>query len=86
MANLPKGKKNQKARMYVYEEKNTLLTRGKRKNQFGIRGGDGRMGYVSDAEKVLNIVVKWVRNNGTAADIFNTLREINVKNGYGTGK
>ncbi len=37
-AYLPKGERNKKARDYIYEEKNTFLTRGHRKNNDGIRG------------------------------------------------
>lgn len=80
---LPAGKENKKARGYIYEEKNTFLTRGKRKSKFGIRGADGRMGYISDAEEVLNLVAKWVVAKGTMMELFNSFREMNVNRGYG---
>ncbi len=83
---LPKGKENKKARSYVYEEKNVFLTRGKRINKTGLRGADGRMGYMTDAEEALGIVMKWVRTNGTMVDLFNHFRKINIKKGYGTRK
>lgn len=83
---LPKGKENKKARSYVYEEKNVFLTRGKRINKAGLRGADGRMGYMTDAEEALGVVMKWVRTNGTMVDLFNHFRKINIKKGYGTRK
>lgn len=83
---LPKGKENKKARSYVYEEKNVFLTRGKRINKAGFRGADGRMGYMTDAEEALSIVMKWVRSNGTMVDLFNQFRKVNIKKGYGVRK
>ncbi len=83
---LPRGKENKKARSYVYEEKNVFLTRGKRINKAGYRGADGRMGYTLDAEEALNIVMKWVRANGTMVGLFNGFRKINIKKGYGVRK
>jgi hypothetical protein len=84
--NLPEGKAYAKARSYIYEEKNTYLTRGHRKNPDGIRGADSRMGHLSEAETMLNIVIKWVRRNGTAPELYNTIREMNIKRGYGKPK
>ncbi|MDN3588044.1 hypothetical protein QWY86_15280 [Pedobacter aquatilis] len=83
ISNLPKGKENKLARNYIYEEKNTYLTRGKRKNKFGIRGADGRMGYISDAEEMLQLIMDWIFTNGTMVDLYNKLREINILKGYG---
>lgn len=81
---LPKGKENKKARDYIYEEKNVYLTRGKRKNQFGIRGADGRMGYSTDGEEVLKIVIDWVFSQDTPVNLYTKMRDINIKKGYGT--
>jgi len=81
---LPKGKQNKPARDYIYEEKNTYLTRGKRINRAGIRGADGRMGYTVDAEEMLKIIMDWIMSNGTMVDLYNNLRELNVSKGYGT--
>ena len=47
------GKKYKAARDFIFEEKNTFLTRGHIKNKFGIRGADSRMGYKEDCEKML---------------------------------
>lgn len=80
---LPKGKENKKARAYIYEEKNTLLTRGKRLSKTGIRGADSRMAYTIDIEEVLNIISSWIVNRGTMIELFNTLRDLNISKGHG---
>ncbi|NRF37445.1 hypothetical protein [Pedobacter foliorum] len=84
VGHLPKGKQHEKSRKYIYEEKNTYLTRGKRINEKGIRGADGRMGYITDAEEMLQLVMDWIMQNGTMVELYNTLRDLNVKKGYGT--
>ncbi|WP_454803731.1 hypothetical protein [Mucilaginibacter phyllosphaerae] len=81
---LPTGKKNKVARDYIYEEKNTYLSRGKRINKSGIRGADGRMGYIVDADEIFKIVMDWIIANGSMVDLFNSLRDLNVAKGYGT--
>lgn len=86
IANLPKGKEHKKSRTYIYEEKNTFLTRGKRINEKGIRGGDGRMGYIIDAEEMLQIVMDWIMQNGSMVELYNTLRDLNVQRGHGTSR
>lgn len=82
-AHLPRGKENKTARDYIYEEKNTYLTRGKRINRAGIRGADGRMGYITDAEEMLTIIMEWIMSNSTMVDLYNNLRELNISKGYG---
>lgn len=81
---LPSGKQNKVARDYIYEEKNTYLSRGKRINKAGIRGADGRMGYLADADEIFNIVMDWILANGTMVDLYTRLRELNISKGYGT--
>jgi hypothetical protein len=81
---LPAGKHNKEARDYIYEEKNTYLSRGKRINKAGIRGADGRMGYIVDADEIFQIVMDWIIANGSMVDLFNRLRDLNVSKGYGT--
>lgn len=81
---LPEGKKNYVARNYIYEEKNVYLTRDKRINKAGIRGADGRMGYVADADEILNLIINWVVKKGLMVDLFTTLRDLNASKGYGT--
>lgn len=79
---LPKGTQNKTARNYIYEEKNVYLTRGKRINKAGIRGADGRMSYISDADEILQVIINWIVTNGSMVQLFNTLRDLNVSKGY----
>ena len=83
---LLKGKANKPARDLIFEEKNVYLTRGKRKDKKGIRGADGRMGYISDAEDILKVVMDWILKNGSMVELYNTLRDQNVEKGYGAPK
>ena len=79
---LPKGDSNKKARYYIYEEKNTFLTRGHRINRYGIRGADSRMGYLSDAEAVLDLITNWIIQAGSMVELYTTIRDLNVERGY----
>lgn len=79
----PKGLSNKKARDYVYEEINTFLTMGYRKNEKGIRGADGRMAYIPNLHELINIVIEWIGANGTMIDIYTKIRDRNVELGYG---
>jgi hypothetical protein len=81
---LPKGPSNKAARDFIYEEKNTYLTRGKRIRKDGTRGGDGRMTYNTDADEMLQIIMEWIMENSTMVDLFNKLRDLNISKGYGT--
>ncbi|MDB5131670.1 MAG: hypothetical protein JWR02_1419 [Mucilaginibacter sp.] len=81
---LPKGKQNKVARDYIYEEKNTYLSRGKRINKAGIRGADGRMGYLADADEIFSIIMDWIITNGSMVDLYNKIRDLNMSKGYGT--
>ena len=58
---LPKGKRNEEARRIIYDEKNILINRGAKKDEKGIRGSDGRMAYVDDLEKAIQIVAEWIQ-------------------------
>ncbi len=80
---LPKGKDFKKSRDFIYEEKNVYLSRGHRIDKLGIRGADGRMGYISDADEILRIIMDWILTNGTMVELYNTLRDLNIKKGYG---
>jgi hypothetical protein len=84
LTHLPQGKQNKVARDYIYEEKNTYLSRGKRINKAGIRGADGRMGYLVDADQIFKIVMEWIIANGSMVDLYNQLRTLNIDKGYGT--
>jgi hypothetical protein len=80
---LPKGRQYAKARSYIREEKNVFLTRGKRIDENGLRHQDSRMGYVDDGEQMLKIIADWVLHNRGMVELYNTLRDLNVKMGYG---
>ncbi|HCK24196.1 MAG TPA: hypothetical protein DHW31_05300 [Bacteroides graminisolvens] len=80
---LPKGPQNKLARDLIYEEKNTFLTRGHRKNANGIRGADGRMSYIADIRDLINIIVEWVASRGTMFELYSKLRTVNIEKGYG---
>lgn len=83
LKHLPEGKEYKKARNYIYEEKNTYLTRGHRIDEKGIRGADSRMGYIEDAEKILELITNWVIKKGSMVDLYSTIRDLNVQFGYG---
>lgn len=83
---LPKGDKYKVARDLIYEEKNTFLTRGHRKNEKGIRGADGRMSYIADINELINIVTEWISNKGTMFDLYTQIRDLNIAKGYGSGE
>lgn len=83
LKHLPEGKSYKKARDYIYEEKNTYLTRGHRIDEKGIRGADSRMGHIEDAEKILELITNWILKKGSMVDLYSTLRDLNVKLGYG---
>ena len=82
--NLPKGEEFKQVRDYIYEEKNTFLTRGHRIQKDGRRGADGRMSYIPDINEIINIVSSWVVRRGTLFDLYASLRELNISKGYGT--
>jgi len=81
--NLPKGKENESIRRIVYDEKNILINRGAKKNEKGIRGSDGRMAYIEDLEKAIQIVANWITKKGSPADLFMAFWDANEELGYG---
>lgn len=83
LKHLPEGKQYKAARDFIFEEKNTFLTRGHRKNEFGIRGADSRMGYKEDGEKMLEIIIDWILKKGDMYSLYSILRELNISKGYG---
>lgn len=83
---LPKGEENKQVRDFIYEEKNTFLTRGHRKNEQGIRGADGRMSYIADINELINIITEWISSKGTIFELYTKIRDLNVSKGYGTPK
>lgn len=80
---LPKGDENKGARDLIYEEKNTFLSGGHRKNKNGIRGGDGRMGYRTDMHEIINVIAEWIASRSGMFDLYIKLRALNIEKGYG---
>lgn len=80
---LPKGEEHKRARDLIYEEKNTFLTRGHRKDDRGVRGADGRMGYIPDMNELVNIVTDWISSKGGMYDLYVKIRDLNISKGYG---
>lgn len=80
---LPKGKENESARNIIYEEKNTYLTRGHRKDDKGLRHADSRMSYNADLKALVDIVVDWASTNRNAFSLYVKLRDLNKSMGYG---
>lgn len=83
---LPKGDEYKTARNLIYDEQNTFLTRGHRKNEKGIRGADSRMSYISDINELINIITEWISNKGTMFDLYTQLKDLNITKGYGSGQ
>lgn len=79
---LPKGEHNKAARDFIYEEKNTFLTRGHRKGADGIRGADGRMSYITEINELINIITNWISSKDTTFDLYVKLRDLNKSKGY----
>ncbi len=81
--NLPKGKENESVRRIIYDEKNILINRGAKKDEKGIRGSDGRMAYVEDLEKAIEIVANWITKKETSAELFMAFWDKNEELEYG---
>lgn len=71
-----------KAFKILREEKNILLTQGKRKNERGIRGRDARMGYSRDMELAAGIIADAVLAGSSPLELYQTLRDKNIELGY----
>ena len=77
------GKQYKTARDFIFEEKNTFLTRGHRKNNFGIRGADSCLGYKDVVEKMFDIIIDWLLKKGDMYYLYCFLRALNSNYGYG---
>ena len=66
----------------IYDQKNIFLTRGKVKNEKGVRGGDSRQAYLSDLEMALEIVINWVNEGANPVNLYNAFRDKNIDLGY----
>ncbi len=86
--NLPSGRKNEKLRRYVYDEKNLFLNIGQDIDPItGFRGSDGRMTYIVPfLETAFKTVSDWVADGGTAFDIYMRFRALNDAHGYHSKK
>ena len=80
---LPKGKNNEVARKPIYEEINTYLTRGQRKDKRGYRHADSRMAYSVDYKELVNILSEWAANSRNVYGLYDRLRDLNKSKGYG---
>lgn len=78
LKHLPKGDENKAARDIIYEEKNTFLTRGHRKDEKGLRGADGRMAYIPDINELVNVITEWISCKGTMYELYIKIRDLNV--------
>jgi hypothetical protein len=83
MKYLPQGKDFKEERQIIYDEKNIFLTRGKAKNQMGIRGADSRMGYNDDMYELVNLINDWVSSTQDPVDLYQRIYDLNDKHGYG---
>lgn len=83
VSHLPKGEEFKQARELIYEEKNTFLSGGHRIDERGIRGADGRMGYVDDMHIMVNIITEWITSNGGMYELYIKMRDFNIEKGYG---
>jgi hypothetical protein len=79
---LPKGQKYKQSRDYIYDEKNIFLTRGKAKGPDGVRGGDGRMTYQPDMQRILDETVQWIIARGTMINLYERYWDLNESFGY----
>lgn len=79
---LPIGDQFKSLRKEVYEEKNIYINRGNKRDEEGIRGSDGRMGYLHHLRVALRIVKEWGINNGNSWDLYCTFRKLNEELGY----
>lgn len=69
-------------REIIYDQKNIFLTRGKIKNENGIRGGDSRQAYLDDMQVALEIVLNWVNDGANPVNLYNAFRDKNKELNY----
>ena len=83
---LPTGDLYKEVRDAIREEKNIFLTRGKKLDKTGRRGGDSRFAPLSEMEDVMNLIANWATNNGNYMDLYNLFYEKNKTLGYHSQK
>ena len=79
---LPRDERYEDYRKLVREEKNIFLTRGKKLDKDGIRGGDSRMGYIQDMEEIMNAIANWAHKSMNYSELYFILRDKNKLLGY----
>lgn len=85
--NLPKGKKNEQGRRYIYDEVNLFLNEGKHLDSRGKRGGDSRMALIGPHLKpAFGTVVEWLQRGGVPFDLYQAFRGKNEELGYHANK
>ena len=82
---LPKDELYKDYRALVREEKNIFLTRGRKLDERGIRGGDSRMGYIQDMEEIMNAITNWAYKSMNYSELYFILRDKNKSLGYHEG-
>lgn len=74
---------DENVRNQIYEQKNIFLTRGHRKNESGVRGADGRMGYIEDFQSFLDIIENWMnKSDQNPHTLFTLIYDKNKELGY----
>ena len=63
------------------KKKNTYLTRGRRKDDKGLRHADSRMSYNADLKALVDIVVDWASTNRNPFSLYVKLRDLNKSMG-----
>jgi hypothetical protein len=66
----------------VREEKCIFLTRGKMKNEKGIRGADSRQALIEDLEVAANIIYDNMMIGGNFYNLYNEFKNKNIELGY----
>lgn len=77
-----KGKKSDVSFDILREEKNIFLSRGKHKNDKGVRNFDVRQAYEADMESAYNIIVNAITSGMNAYDLYVEFRNQNINSGY----
>lgn len=77
-----KGKKSDISFDILREEKNIFLSRGKHKNDKGVRNFDVRQAYETDMDAAYNIIINAITSGMNAFDLYVEFRDQNINSGY----
>ncbi len=81
--NLPRGKKNEQGRRFIYDEVNLFLNSGKHIDAKGRRGSDGRMAYINpQLHPAFATVIDWLRHGAIPFQLYEAFRRKNEDLGY----